>query len=134
MIPLEAIQHAFEDFVSKNRDSKSGEHPRYRWEGLGWDAGTSTLRAKLIFAAGESYCCFEPGCHVPLLAGAEKAWGRLRRALAIQGAPDLPVPLRVQLVGVVEAGAVAHSYPGGIAGPSDGYEYDELFEETRSEP
>jgi hypothetical protein len=57
----------------------------------------------LTFRTGSVYCCYESGCHLDLYDG--KRWNRLRRELAIHGAP-IPGQLELRLTLVIEDGAL----------------------------
>jgi hypothetical protein len=60
------------------------------------------LRVKLTFLSGVTYCCFEPGCHLPLYSG--KRWVALRRRLSLRREAAV-ARLRLHLTGVVQRGA-----------------------------
>jgi hypothetical protein len=61
------------------------------------------LDVVLTFRGGSAYCCYEPGCHLPLLDG--KRWDGLRRRLATAGVTT-PPRMVLRLTGVVEEGAL----------------------------
>ncbi len=50
------------DLLSANRS------PGYGIEILGESANPRTIEVRLRFLAGKTYCCAEPGCHLPFVS------------------------------------------------------------------
>jgi HEAT repeat protein len=61
------------------------------------------LAIELTYRRGCTYCCWEWSCHLMLLDG--ERWHGLRRELAALGI-EVPAPMRLQVVCVVEEGAL----------------------------
>ncbi len=127
MTDLDLFQTAFEEFVAPN--SSGGAQPRDErsWEVLSFDAAEG-LVVRLTFLAGQSYCCFEPGCHLGLHTSSD--WRELRGLFAQRGLTASTRPLVIRLEGVVERGAASTAYPSGHNGASEAYSFDEVFDEA----
>lgn len=114
---------AIQDFVAEERDRKAGSSHAHRWQVLHADRDGFCFELQLTFLPDQTYCCFEPGCHLGL-HGAE-SWQRLRRLCSLHGL-DLPSrPGVIRLVGIVSAGARCRE-----TGRSGGFGYVETFTES----
>ena len=63
---------------------------------------TTSSRSPCTFQTRRTYCCMEPGCHLPLHEG--KPWPRFHAVLEAHGIVA-PSRLRLALIGIVEPGA-----------------------------
>lgn len=121
----ERLTRAFIDHLARNRtDFGGGGRDDYwvRLENIAPDV--SELDLVVIFRAGATYCCSEPGCHFDFRS--ETAWADLRGDLDAHGLREVPLPTIRTLRVVVEAGALFD--PGGLRQPpliSRGYTYEE---------
>lgn len=80
------------------------------------------VELEIRFSAGATYCCAEPGCHLP--THASTWWRHLRREL--KDANIDPPELTVQIHGVVEEGALLNVLRAmGMSASSTAYEYDD---------
>ncbi len=114
---IEALDRLFGTLLATNRG------PGYGISILGADADLSAIDVELRFLSGRTYCCAEPGCHLP--------WDhrRLRQIAADQGIP-LPESLLVRWKVRVERGAMLQSLA--LVGPEISSE--ESVYEVVSEP
>jgi hypothetical protein len=94
----------FAEYLAGNRgpnpdDPEHWQRPNY---GVLATLAGGILEVELTFRTGSAYCCYEWGCHVPLIDG--KRWEGFRRLLAAQG---IAAPPRIELrrTCVIEAGA-----------------------------
>jgi hypothetical protein len=119
---LSALSSALHEFLADNRDSESGVRPDYMLDVLDADPPNGRLFVRMTFRSGQSYCCFEPGCHLGLMSSA--SWCRLRGLCAAHGVSLSHAPAELQLEGVVEPEAQCRA-----TGASAGYRYFETFSE-----
>jgi hypothetical protein len=88
------LDNLFRDLLSSNHG------PGYGVSVLGASPDLSVIDVDLRFIAGRTYCCAEPGCHLPYDTGQR----RLRR-LAAERAIALPESVTVRWHCHVERGA-----------------------------
>jgi hypothetical protein len=99
------LDNLFRDLLASNRHRPQGDavdcdRPVYVVSVIGAAPDLSVIDVDLRFIAGRTYCCAEPGCHVPF----DKEQHRLRR-LAAERAIQLPQAMTVRWHCHVEEGA-----------------------------
>lgn len=111
------LESLFRDLLSSNRGL------RYGVSVLGATPDLSVIDVELCFLAGRTYCCAEPGCHLPSDSGQE----RLRR-LAAEGAVALPELVTVHWHCHVERGArLACLTKLGLPAESEAYDFEVVY-------
>lgn len=106
------LDNLFRDLLASNRG------PGYGVAVIGAAPDLSVIDVDLRFIAGRTYCCAEPGCHVPF----DKEQQRLRR-LAAERAIELPDALTVRWHCHVEEGAKLECHRH-LASPAESKAYD----------
>lgn len=111
------LDNLFHDLLASNRG------PGYGVYVIGAASDLSVIDVDLRFIAGRTYCCAEPGCHVPC----DKAQQRLRR-LAAERAIRLPDALTVRWHCHVEEGAKLECLkPLGLPAESEAYDFEVAY-------
>ena len=116
------LDNLFRDLLASNRG------PGYDVSVVGAAPDLSVIDVDLRFLAGRTYCCAEPGCHVPF----DKAQQRLHR-LAAECAIRLPEALTVRWHCHVEEGAKLECHkPLGLPMESKAYDFEVAYGETQA--
>lgn len=90
------VEHAIGAMLSTNR-GPDGQAPQYTVVVRDFDATSCSFDLHLAFVEGETYCCFESGCHFGFF---DEAWfARLREHLPSDH-PSLFRPLSVRRVNI----------------------------------
>jgi hypothetical protein len=98
------VTSVLSELLAHNRglDPLNPDHRQPSNYGVTASLEDAVLHVVLTLRAGATYCCYEPGCHLPLHRG--KRWDVLREALVAHGI-DAPSRLTLRLTVVVEEGA-----------------------------
>ena len=113
------LDNLFRDLLASNRG------PGYGASVTGAAPDLSMIDVDLRFIAGRTYCCAEPGCHVPF----DKAQHRLHRLAAERGI-RLPEAVTVRWHCHVEEGAKLECHkPLGLPAESKAYDFVVVYGE-----
>jgi hypothetical protein len=114
------LDNLFRDLLASNRGAGYGVSVMDAVPDL------SVTDVELRFVAGRTYCCAEPGCHVPF----DQAQQRLHR-LAAERALRLPDALTVRWHCQVEEGAKLECHKSlGVPPESEAYDFVVAYGET----
>ena len=98
------IEAAVRHLLSTNR-SPDGTTPRYTVSVRNFDGETASFELHLGFVEGETYCCFEPGCHFGFF---DDSWfARLREHLSAENS-RVAHPMTLRRVSVTVPEGVRH--------------------------
>jgi hypothetical protein len=108
------LDNLFRDLLASNRG------PGYGVSVIGAAHDLSVIDVDLRFIAGRTYCCAEPGCHLPL----DKEARRLR-SLAAERAIRLPEAMTIRWHCHVEEGAKLECHKSlGLPAESKAYDFE----------
>ena len=114
------LDSLFRDLLAANRS------PGYGVDVTGAAPDLSVIEVDLRFIAGRTYCCAEPGCHVPI----DKAQRRLRK-MAAERAILFPEAVTVRWHCRVEEGVKLECLrSAGVPAESEEYDFEVAYGET----
>lgn len=117
------LDKLFRDLLASNRG------PGYGVSVIAAAADLSLIDVDLRFMAGRTYCCAEPGCHLP----SDKDQHRLRRLAAERGI-RLPEAVTVRWYCHVEEGVKLECHkPLGLPAESNAYDFQVAYGATPAE-
>jgi hypothetical protein len=117
------LDNLFRDLLASNRG------PGYGVSVISAAGDLSAIDVDLRFIAGRTYCCAEPGCHMPI----DNQQGRLR-CLAAERDIRLPDVMTVRWHCHVEAGAKLECYKAlGLPLESEAYDFEVAYGQKAAE-